>query len=181
MKRTITLLIAFCIGFTANAQIQTKLWGLELAEHYLSLNEAKNIISSRCAFSQIEEDNITATDGTFGGYDWKFANFSFLRSGFSYPVLYNVDFSINYYNYESAKSRYDALLTALRGKYGTPFSNGDVYSDISNLWSDDTSTRCMLRLVKAESKGGDIFWYVILSYYDTDYLERAINESEDEL
>lgn len=165
-----------------NAQIQTKFWGLELSKWYPSLSNAKSIISDRCEYVSLEVNNkLLAMDGSFGGYSWEFATFSFYK-GEDWSVLYDVYFSNPYTQYDTAKSRYDSLLESLSDKYGNSYVTKDEFDDVINIWSEDLSDiRCMLRLHRAESKGGENYWYVDLNYYDMNRIEKIVEQQDDEL
>lgn len=182
MKRLTILLFALCLCTSISAQIQTKFWGLELGnKYYNSVKEAQAIISTHCEFNEIEGDAITAFNGSFGGYEWRFVDFSFIK-GTIYYSLFDVTFSHNFSNYESAKKRYDSLCETLNKKYGIIYNTRKENNELSDTWSDNnTSNRCLLRLHKEVSKGGETFWYVDLSYWNGYLLERAIAKDEDEL
>ena len=181
MKRIIVLLVTLFSCLSISAQIQTKFWGLELCEYYNSIEEAQVIIQNRCEDTEIERDVITAYNGTLGGYEWKFINFHFTKVLAHYG-LYLVDFSYNYKSIEDAESRYYSLKESLERKYGLQRDTHIENGEMTDVWTDDsTSTCCILRLQKKISIGGDMFWYVFLSYHNGDLLGYAIAKEEEEL
>lgn len=177
MKRILTITFALLISVLANAQIQTKFWGLELSKRYSSLMVAKNIIANKCQYAEIKGNEISASKGSFGGYDWNFIDFDFYNQSF-----YLVHFSSYHTTRELAKYKFDSLLRALSNKYGDPYNSSDDYEDITRLWiTPESQISCTLSINKSESKGGDVYWYVDLSYYDKYLLVQSKLQDEDEL
>ena len=180
--RSIIIALLLCVCINASGQIQTKFWGLELSKFYSSLDVAQRIISERCAYADIDGNSISATRCSFGGYDWNFANFSFYQGSILSKALYNVEFSSYHQTLDSAKIKYDNLASSLTNKYGKTFNTSNDYENRHYFWTEDNSPySCYLRLTRAESKGGEIYWYVILSYCDHDLLDLNIQQREDEL
>ena len=158
MKRTILFLLGVYLSVIANAQIQTKFWGLELSEYYPSLESAIGIISDRCEYTDIEDNTIVAMDGKFGGYEWKFVYFAFYNEA-HYKVLYNVRFSDNHKNRDTAMSEFESLAKSLKNKYGEPPICENSNDKIVNMWIDEDGTySCMLQVEKGTSKGGDLVY-----------------------
>lgn len=181
MRKIIITLLSVCLSVSASAQIQTKIWGLELSKFYSSLEDAKNQISSRCDYAEVDGESISATRGSFGGYDWNFIDFSFYRGSYS-RALYNVHFSSYHQTRDSAKSKYDSLADALTNKYGETLNTSNEYDSAHYMWTEhDSPYSCSLRLLRNESKGGEMYWYVILSYCDHDLLDLALESVNDEL
>lgn len=180
MKKYLSILITLCLCVSVNAQIQTKFWGLELSNWYSSLEAAKEIIADKCDYAYIEDNCIKANQGNFGGYEWKFITFDFYKGAMNYS-LFDVNFSSNHQTYSSAKNKYDILLSSLTNKYGIPYTNDEDPEDVSHIWADDGEYRCMLEITRAESKGGEIYWYVTLDYYDLELLSLKVKKENDEL
>ncbi len=181
MKRIILCLLTIGLYAIANAQIQTKFWGLELSKHYSSLNQVREIISDRCDYAIIDGDSIIARVGSFGGYDWSHIMFGFYNE-YNTKALYSVIFLNTYSTRASAKDRYDSLFNALSNKYGTPEDIGSTYDDFRYRWSDeDSNNSCLLRLNIEEAIGGNLCWCVCISYLSHDYAELASEQDEDEL
>lgn len=179
MKKVIITTLLLCIGIAAHSQIQNKFWGLVLSECYTSLTQVKDLINDKCEYVNIEEDNISAFKGKFGGYDWKFIDFSFYKGYYSY-MLYHVRFSSAFKEKSTAEDRFNGLKMSLQSKYSEmDVSNPEKYSF---NWRDNESRHsCHLSMQLAESKGGELLWYVNLSYYDAGLLNKAVSEDEEEL
>lgn len=178
MKRVLTFLLAICIGYMANAQIQTKFWGLELSKRYTSLTAAKGIISDRCASAKIVGNAIEARDGTLGGYDWDTVGFYFYDDG-THQALYSVGFASDHEHLQSAKDKYQKLLDTLTSKYGEgiPLNEGIE----SKGWiDDDMRYLCTLSMHKSIGEEGTA-WFVVLVYNDQDLVSDRQKQQEDEL
>ena len=179
MKKIFAVLFAICFYVTANAQIQTKFWGLEFSKEYSSLEDAKNIISDRCECATLERDGIYAKNGSFGGYDWEYIRFDFCRKA-NARILTNVAFANWYKTKDAANVRYDLLYGALCSKYDTwDFMNADEgyvawfeYNTEGKLTYD-----CMLSMSETETGA----WIVSLSYTDYRSTELARKQNNDEL
>lgn len=181
MKRVLTCLLAICIGYMANAQVQTKFWGLEISQQYASLSQAKRIISERCEYSAIEDNCILGQKGTFGGYEWDFANFYFHQEGLEH-TLYLVVFQSYHKSREAAREKYQSLSNALTQKYGiSPNTTKEVNGE-SSMWDvGDSRYNFSLHMEQSESQGKEMLWYVHIGYYDIDLLIARKDQSENEL
>lgn len=182
MKRIILLLAFFCISFSSSAQIQTKFWGLELSRRYLSLSQAKDIVSNKCKYVDIEENSIKAFDGFFGGYNWDFITFDFHKSTPVYSwTLYTTSFSSYHKNSEDAKRKYQLLQNSLTTKYGSP-SLLERDDELLSSWAGaESRIYCLLKYEKGMSRGGDMYFYVTLNYIDRDVLDLSVQQQESEL
>ena len=178
MRRVLTCLLAICIGYMANAQIQTKFWGLELSKRYTSLAAVKNIISDRCASSRIVGNTIEAKNGTLGGYDWDTVGFYFHDDG-KHQALYSAGFASGHEHLQGAKDRYQKLLDTLTSKYGERISLNEGIE--SKGWiDDDMRYLCTLSMHKSIGEEGTI-WMVVLVYNDQDFVSYLQKQQEDEL
>lgn len=176
MKRLLICLLAICIGYMANAQIQTKFWGLELSKRYTSLTAANSIISDRCSFSTIIDNNIIeANNGTLGGYDWGTICFYFCKDGI-YQALYSAGFASRHEYLYEARDKYQKVLNSLTSKYGDGIRINDLGIE-SKGWIDESRKYlCTLTIVKQ-----DTAWYVTLVYNDQDLVTYYQEQQEDEL
>lgn len=175
MKKVIITTLLLCIGIAAHSQIQNKFWGLVLSKSYTSLTQVKDLINDKCEYVYIEEDNITACKGKFGGYEWDFINFSFYKYR-----LYNVRFSSVFKEKSTAEDRFNGLKMSLQSKYSEmDVSNPEKYSF---FWRDnERGHSCNILMHLAESNSGELLWYVHLSYFDAKLLNKAVSEDEEEL
>lgn len=178
MKRATIALLMLCLCVCGKAQVQTKFWGLELAQWYESLESARQKIDERCTLSYRGDDTITAIRGSFGGYDWDTITFCFYEHN-KYG-LYGVNFASNHQARHTANEKFNILLNALSEKYGTPRKTSDEYEDTSRLWTDDINS-CMLTLMRTTSKGGEYYWYVNLTYVNDVLNSLSLKKSNDEL
>lgn len=181
MKRIITILFSVCLCVIANAQIQTKFWGLEFSNNYASLETAKNIISAKCDYAEIVGAEIVALDCNFGGYMWEGAAFSFYR-GINGYFLRQVSFFSQPSSYNSAKTKYNALFDSLRAKYGEPKSASNETDATFGLWADtELRFSCMLSLSNSQRKDGISYWGVSLLYTDIEVSNLAKQQHNAEL
>lgn len=175
MKRIVVGLLATCLCVIANAQIQTKFWGLELSEHYTSLTSAKNIISDRCAYASVEDDSIYALVGKFGGHTWNLVTFGFYQGVYS-KALCSVSFIKECDDKDSAITMYTSLMRSLNDKYKD--CSKVIGDDMQAIWSDSVDKyRCSLTL---DGKTNGV-WFVTLIYCDRGLLELALEQEESEL
>lgn len=125
-------------------------------------------------------------NGKLGQYSWPHITFSFTRGANAY-TLYRVTFSDPFTSQDLAKMKYNSLVESLSGKYGAPARKiptpWDSQEDIYELWSAQGSAEyiCLIKMTKGKSKGGEVFWYVNLSYYNQDIHLRESNREYDEL
>lgn len=180
MKKLAILFLALCFYVSANAQIQTKFWGLELSKPYTSIEGAQGIMDDRCEYSFIDNNSILAGKGTFGGYEWNHVSFQFHKKNL-YWFLYKIAFSSHHTTITYAIDKYSFLLESLKVKYGEPtFHNMD--EGVVVIWNDaNNSHGCSLSWTKSESKGGEVFYYVDLEYYNVDYLREVYQQGKNEL
>lgn len=182
MKKILLLIVLslafFNAEYNANAQIQTKFWGLDLAKSYSSLKAVRDFISDDCEYAVIEGNNIRALNGDFGGYKWGLVNFQFHKR--NKYALYGVEFSDNFNTKRAAEVLFDQLYLSLTEKYGDVDELSDEKDDTICLWADMKNC-CFLRLINGESQGGVTYWYVILYYCNRDLLNFITQEGVDEL
>lgn len=172
--RRLLIVLALLISVIANAQIQTKFWGLELAKCYGSLDEAREIISQRCKHSMIQDNQIVALDGNLGGYNWNYATFSFLDN-----TLYSVSFVSYYKTFEDAVDKTAHLEVDLTRKYGKSYK---AEGTLTYYWADeDFTNKCYLDLSEGMSNGGEKLWYITLNYWNKSLNENATQQIKDEL
>lgn len=179
MKRLITILCSICLCVMANAQIQTKFWGLELSKSYISLYAVKNMISDKCERIEIKDNSISGRNGKFGGYNWGFVDFGFYKEASSHFTLSQVYFT-DYSDYKTAKERYDYLLSALSNKYGE--SNTKISSEQTvNYWSMPSKPHCCFLFLKKQNDISEDCWSTTLVYSNHELLKLTLKEDTDEL
>lgn len=195
MKRIVAALFAICIFITSNAQMQTRFWGLQFGYTWSSLESAKGRIAGHCAHSFVDNNTVTAYQGTFGGYDWDIIDFHFFQdSPKAYKIFYLVTFHKIYETLESAQSTYESILNSLRYKYGYHLDKETMelaqeYDEIlamsghneycKRTWLID-SYGCSLCMQYIEIQGRE-FISVNLTYADREYLNKSVRQSREEL
>ena len=117
---------------------------------------------------------IKTLDITFGGYDFGFSNWDFYLD-----KLYSIRFTQNHKRKEEADAMYSSIKKTLIDKYGLAKEKNDNGS-LSIYWNDDKNS-VLLKMERSESKGGDIYYYVDLSYYNDQLLKRAAENDKNEL
>lgn len=178
MKRwLLTLAFLLVFSISSDGQIQNRVLGLEFGEHYAFSGIGPKIGGNWEDIQINSTDEIFCYRITFGGIRWNFAYFYFYnpdKSRYS-GRLYEVVFNQNYRVKESCYNAYDLLHSALSEKYGTGNTEkGETY--IETYWEDGERC-CWLSAELAESKGGELYWYLDLSYSD-DSLSALVEAEE---
>lgn len=110
-------------------------------------------------------------DVTFGGYEWSNVSMTFNSYG-----LYGVEFQQNFNSRENALSVFDTLSSTLIRKYGPAFSSDTDSWNEKEYYFTDGIRVCSLRFIYSESRGGGMFYYVILSYADMELYKNTVDE-----
>lgn len=110
----------------------------------------------------------------FGGYNFRFSTWSFYLD-----KLYSVRFSHNHKRKEEADEMYSSIKETLINKYGYAKENNKDGS-LSIYWNDEKNS-VFLEMERTISKGGDLYYYVHLSYFNDQLLSLSVKNDENEL
>lgn len=172
MKKFSIIIFALILGFsTAAAQtsdIQNTFFGVRFG----TSQEAAGTILMRKGIIAISDYNqLDFYEVTLGGYGWRHVAMHFNDYG-----LYEVYLECNFNSRDSALSMFNGLFSALTRIYGS-YSSSDFSSlnDKSCIFRDDERV-CALDFMYGESKGGDMFYYVTLSYCDINLYSKTVDE-----
>lgn len=177
MKTKSILVLAMLLLFSVKsiAQIQNTFFGNQFGSTFCTV---KNNLE-RQGFTTYSNGNIELScyDIRFGGHKWSICNFIFNNQS----KFYKIELSTPFRDSQTAIQIYEDLKESLQSKYkGCPSSysldldkdDTDRYIDIFDKHND---VKLLLLLNYSESKGGDYFYYVTLTYNDrsneTDYDE----------
>ena len=120
-------------------------------------------------FSKEANGDITLYDKEFGGY-----TFNWITMGFHNNMFCFISFSKNFRTKQTAESAFDDLKNSLMKKYYLLKTENDIW-----LFSDGR-TSVFLSMTFSESKGGDLFYYVDLSYGDDKLMDLHLKKSEED-
>lgn len=180
MKKALAIIILSFVYHISVGQemIQSNFFGHQLSKYYIK----EAIYKLAYDIDGVPDNfNVEATNLRFGGRDWKIGTFSFydiLGEGDG-GYLYMVSFSTPYKTKELCMTSYNELLKALSSKYG----KGNVidnHEEKSSSWTDDQRF-CLLSAYQSESRGGELFWYLNLEYWDSQLFRHKMNSEENEL
>lgn len=181
----ISLLFLFMSPMTVIAQnnIQRYFLGLNFMDHYGNAYTALTKISAKYSNQSIPSlDNIILYDLPFGGVIWNHAilTFDVIKSeSSSRSYFYAIDFNNPYSDLDDAYKCFVALYDNLSNKYWSVDINEDYMNKVA-VWGDN-ATICCLALKYSEAMNGEMYWYVALSYWDIDTVDRHTANAVDEL
>lgn len=117
---------------------------------------------------------IETFDIKFGGYNFRFSTWSFY-----FDKLYSVQFSSNHKRKEEAYEMYSSIKETLINKYYYAMEDNKDGS-LSIYWNDDKNS-VLLEMERSVSKGGDLYYYVRLSYWNKQLLKLSVENDKNEL
>ena len=173
MRNKVILIVALLLFYSVKsiAQIQNTFLGNLFGSTF---HDVRNNLEQQgfVVYSSGNRD-LSCHDIRFGGYEWSFCNFIFNNQS----KFYKIRLSTPYTNSQNAVQVYEVLKENLQRKYKDCKSSldeddTDRYIDFFDEYNGIT---LFLSLYYGESKGGDYFYYVNLTYkdwsYDTSYDE----------
>lgn len=173
MKGIFISLVAFFMAISVSSQnIQTKFFGnsfgSSMQEMMFSIDECK----------KEDYNKLSVMNQRFGGYSWDFVDFRYTRN-----KLYNVNFSKYYENKGTALSFFNKLKSQLEEKYKSLYiSDMDLnVLGVKDVFITDSYSSLFLHIDHSKSKGGRMYYYVDINYYDCDLWRIAIEEDNNEL
>lgn len=121
-----------------------------------------------------EDDNLSVKDVKFGGLSWDYAEMQYFNDQFS-----SISFSLVNKSEKVASDYFRLLKDKLDDKYNlykfsqSCTSRRVVYTDFENV--------CMLEYKYCQSKGGEMYWYLDLSYWNLELSKKVIDTHNSEL
>ena len=180
-----TIILSLLVSVTANAQIQTKFWGLEIGKEYPSLEYVENIIKDKCKETLIYEGYVGAFNGSFAGYTWDAILLEFSKG--ETKTFQSIKYAFQSSDRDKARKRLIELEEKLTLKYGQPISVSQHEPNKMKyflVWGEeDHQNVCVLQSKKTE----DTFiseWLVVLQYFDkykfVNELLQSLNQKQQE-
>ena len=168
MKRELVIFLAFIIGLSTSAQIQTKIFGFTLgtstkAEVYNKYKYESNFLDS--------EDCYCIADKKFAGYEWDLVSFYFFNNKLAGVSFTSLEPSTPLHIIESE-------WTVLKDKLGNKYSNFFIPTSADMILYSDGITNIVLKFGDLAGSGQ----YGLILYYSNRALtEGKMDAEEDEL
>lgn len=175
MKKYIIFICLFFFSLNIFCQqtVQNKFWG-----YFFGLN--KKVIKSGLNRDNIyfreDQNSLMLYDQDFAGYSWKFVEMQFYKEEF-----YSIDFSIPYKRRSDALEDYNFFKDKLDEKYDIINQYEVDENNTKKKYFFDEFNSCLITFKYAESKGGEMYWYFTLSYWNNSLNEQSINSNNEEL
>lgn len=170
MKRFLFCLALSMIFITPMySQIQNRFFGYLFGSrmyHMVDAMEGK--------FYQQKEDELFVRDVRFGGISWDYTEIEYFDDQF-----YSITFTLIYKSKQDAYENFNLLKDVLDDKYnlykikGSYNTQKATYTDFENF--------CKLEYEYSESKGGEMYWYLNLMYWNLELLDKAVDSQDSEL
>lgn len=176
MRRLFFIICLLSISIFVSAQkVQSHFFGYGFGSMMYHMERAMN----QNGYYNDKENNerLHAQNVNFGGKTWSFVDFYYYRN-----QLYGVCFSESYNTKSEALSTFNMLKGKLKKKYeGIYWDTKPNDLGIKELIADDNIRSMFLNIHYGRSKGGEMYYYVDLCYYENDLWEDSMNESDNEL
>lgn len=175
MRKSIILILFLFLSSDMFCQhiVQNKFFG-----YFFGLD--KEIIKSGFNRDDIyfseEQSSLNLYEQKFGGYSWRFVELEFYDDKF-----YSIYFSTPYKRKSDASELYNTLKNKLENKYKSinQYENNEEYSN-GKIFYDDYNS-CIITINYSESKGGDMYWYVSINYWNNSLNDERIKSNTNEL
>lgn len=192
MKRIfVTAVVLSLVSAAASAQqkVQDTFFGLRIGQHYERL-DFRSLEKNTGRFVHAGDDNdwfrqhVQLSGVEFGGRRWDYADYYFSPGGCFYRFrVYEA-----YGTLEDADKRYVSLRKDLDLKYGNDGNivveeddSMDGDREKSVIYKDADGRTCKLCVLYSESNSHDMYYYVMLYYYDRKFTDKAEAEFLEEL
>lgn len=169
MKKILSIIFMAFIGiaaaFAQTSDIQDTFFGVRFGT---SQEAAESILMRKDIYAVSDYNQLDFYNVHLGGYEWRHCSMLFNSFGF-----YSVSLEYNFNSRDGALSMFNGLFLALSKKYGA-FSSSDIdsFNDKNYMFMDD-ERMCVLSFM---SKGGDMFYYVMLGYQDMNLYGKTNDE-----
>ena len=151
------------------SQIQNEFFGYMFGSRmYHMENAMKDNFCSR------QGDNLNVYNVELGGLTWDYVEMGYVNDKFCDISLQKV--------LKQKDSAYELYLF-LKQKLDNKYSSCKILSSCNEktVLYDDSKNVCMLTYEYAESKGGKMFWYLNLYYWNNRLTQEKLNKHDDEL
>ena len=170
MRRCLLLFVVLCVSLSVGAvDIQDTFFGYKIGSTVnLTLMQSKMELKQDVSSSIERVSNsklLNMYKVMFGGIRWDACQVTMLNKG---RKFYSIDFSSHFEDEDEAYDLYDVLESMLSGKYGKP-----VVLDGCLSWGGDNRIGLLLEVKYGRSKGGRMYWYVNMRYFDMDNVVEA--------
>lgn len=185
MRRMIMTILALSVaaGVYAQQKIQDTFFGLRFGDRYEDIYKHQEIkqhtyvvVPGYRGKKNKPRQQVTLYHVDFGGRNWAYMDYYFSPKG----VFYKVRVYKNYDSLEDAEKRYLPLMKDLDMKYG---EDKNIVREVDDCIEDDREMSvtytdadgriCKLRIYYTESEGMDMYYYVMLNYYDGKLREKV--------
>ncbi len=176
MKKYLLFVLLFILSSNLFSQhvVQNEFFGYFFGENKEIIKNDLN--RNNIYFSEDEENLLSLNNRRFAGYKWDFVNLEFYNKKF-----YSIDFSIPFNRKSGALDLYNILKNKLDEKYKSisQFEKNEEYSK-GKIFYDDYNS-CLITIRYNESKGGEMYWYVGINYWNNYLNDEFVNSNNDEL
>lgn len=170
MKRFLFCLVLSMIFITPMySQIQNRFFGYLFGSRMYHMVDA---MENKVCFQ--EEDKLNVKDVRFGGVKWDYAEIQYFKDQFC-----AISFTIISDSKKIVSESFTSLKSRLDDKYSlyklTDDDNSQqvAYTDFDNF--------CMLEYKYSESRGGNMHWYLNLTYWNIELIGKGVDSENSEL
>lgn len=174
MRLIILHLLLFVSVFCYAQKVQSKFFGYGLGSkmyHMQQAMEAEGYVNFKD-----NENLLSAYDVSFGGLTWPIVEFEYYKDQF-----YHVYFSKNYKSKSDALFMFNSLKQRLKEKYKGICWEKKNDLGVSELMANDDVRSMFLNLSYSMSKGGEMYYYLTLSYYENYIWDKSSENDDNEL
>lgn len=175
MKKNILFLIFLLLSTNSFCQqkIQNKFWG-----YFFGINKVvvKSGLDREGTYFKETPNSLSFYDKNFGGCTWEYIDLYFYKNEF-----YEINFTTHYKKDVDASNNYDYFKSVLEEKYKNLSLREIKDNNSKRIFFSDEYNTCMLELLYSESKGGEMYWYLRISYWNQSLSEKYSKSINDEL
>ncbi len=169
--RRYALLILSIMAFVipVYSQIQNRFFGYMFGSRMYHMEDAmKDYMCTR------QIDDLTALNIDFGGLTWDYVEMGYVNDKFC---------DIRFHKIFRQKDSASGFFLHLKEKLDSKYSYYKILSSCNSktVLYDDSKNVCMLTYEYSESKGGDIFWYLNLYYWNLNLNNERMSKYDNEL
>lgn len=168
--KSLFVLLMLCVSLGAGAvDIQDTFFGYKIGCSLNLTQMQRKIGLTQDVFSYVEKASeskfLHLSKAMLGGVRWDDVSVRMLVKG---RKFFSIDFSNHFEDEGEAYEFYDLMKERLESKYGEPVVLVNGYG-----WTGDNRVCVSLEKIYERSNGGDLYWYIILDYFDMDSVVEA--------